>query len=640
MKLDRHKACFVFIFWLMWFSPGQHGLAAVAEDERWRPPSFHSYTSPHQYWKNDPQVQEIRKLHFSKAYQGPEYPAKAIYDLVIKAAQEGKKRVVIPPGIYHSDGKRGAHLKFEHLKNLAIHAKGVLLLCHSPSRALQFSHCQNVHLHDLAIDYSMDGLPFTQGTVKELQGNKAVVRLHKGYPRLEPGEVKTIRKVAAYHSGSLLLKEKVKTQYEAEFELLDQDTIAIQKISPGVKVGDYVTLVHRQVTPHGLYIEDGEGMRFQNLTLHAAPMFAILDVGSKASVFKGVKISPGPIPDGGEILRLKSGAQDGIHIKNMKGDTGVLIENCLIDSHSDDGIAITTPYAMLVDVKGNEAVVAFKNGKNHFKLGDRVRYTRSKDMAVQGELKVTAMERIRDRDEVTRLQGLKMDFNLSPFLRHQALKHPVFWRITLQGGGRLKAQDFLCLSTGNRGAVIRGNTIRNHRARAMMLKTGECLIENNTVFHSQMSGVTFSVEKYWMEGDYGNRITIRGNRFIDCGYAWENRQKASSGIINFVGMGERNTYAPAGQYRNIVIEDNLVHGAFHLPVVITSSDGVRVQGNTVRWSHFIESKSGVQVGVDQSLMIWTKNCRNVKIGGNQYQHSGGFYSGNETNATGISDDNE
>lgn len=594
----------------------------------WRATTMGSYTSPHHHRKTDPQIESVRKLHFSDAYKGPDYSVKRMAEFISKAHREGQTKVTIPPGIYHSYSKRGCHLKFKNLRNLEIYAKGVLLLCHSPSRALQFSQCNNVKLHGLVVDYSMDGLPFTQGSVIALRGKHAVVKLHKAYPRLGK-ELKTIRKVAAYHSGSLLLKERVKTQYEAKFELIDQDTVEIKNMVSGVGVGDYITMVCRQELPHGLYVDEGDEMQFYNVTLHSAPMFAILDVGSKASVYKGVKISPGPIPDGGDILRLKSGAQDGIHVKRMKGSKGVRIENCLIDSHSDDGIAITTPYAMIIESKGDSAVVAFKNGNSHLSVGDQLRYTRSKDMAVQGAFEVLDIERVSDQDDLKRLQQVKMSFPLSPFLRNQALKHPVFWRIRLRGTGSLGAQDFLCLSSGNQGAVIKGNTIRNHRARAMMLKTGDCIIENNTVFHSQMSGVTFSVEKYWMEGDYGDNITIRGNRFIDCGYAWENRNKATTGMINFVGMGDKEQFAPVGQYKNIVIEDNLIDGAYHLPFVITSSSGVSIQRNKIIRSHFVESKSGSKVGVVQSSMIWLKNCRDVTVKENQYLKPGKFYSGRE-----------
>ena len=450
----------------------------------------------------------VRKKQFSEVYNGTRFSASELYKIVQQAAVAGKSQVVIPPGIYFSDKARGCHVSFENLEHLKIIADDVLLLCDSANRALSFEDCKNVTLKGLAIDYTINGFPFTQGTLIEKQGRTGIIQLHKGYPRLSKG-MKEIRKIGGYNSGSLLLKELLPTHYAAKFKIIDDDTIEVENILTGLEIGDYVTMVQKQITSHGLTVGNGEKMVFENVTLHTAPMFSILDHGSKQSVYRGVRITPGPIPDGATVPRLKSGSQDGIHIKDTKGEKGVLIENCLINSHSDDAIAINTPYSLIVEAEKGYAVLAGKNAHMNLAKNDIVRYTRTKDMAILGELKVANIERITDEAECARLQKTKMGFTLSPFLRNAALKQAAFWKIRLKGNIAMSPTDFLSLASGNKGAIIRNNTIRNHRARAMMLKTSDVLIENNTVFHSQMSGITFSVEKYWLEGDYGSNITIR-----------------------------------------------------------------------------------------------------------------------------------
>ena len=154
-----------------------------------------------------------------------------------------------------------------------------------------------------------------------------------------------------------------------------------------------------------------------------------------------------------------------------------------------------------------------------------------------------------------------------------------------------------------------------------MLKTSDILIENNLIFHSQMSGITFEVEKDWMEADYGQNIIIRNNHFIDCGYAYDNPNTPAVGIVNFIGMGDENNYAPIGQYKDIIIEKNIMDGVYKTPFVLSSSENISIKHNTIRNSHFMKSLSGSKVGINQSAMIWLKNCSKVDVQDNTLENN-------------------
>lgn len=574
-------------------------------------------------WQDSPVFDPVRKMSMSRVYTGEQYAASEFMDQ-IQSAIGKKSKLKIRPGIY-TWGKFSAQpaLTLSDIDGLEIDASGAVLMGYRPTRAIQIENCSNLRLKGLLVDYVPEALPFTQGTLIELRGNDGVVKIHRGYKL--PAVNKAVRKVAVYHADSLLLKEYLPTQYDVKVQSLEGRKFLVKNLVRGSEVGDYISFVQGQDIAHGVAINNCENLLVEDLTLHSAPMFALLDVGSRESIYRRVRVTPGPKPDGALVPRLKSGAQDGIHLKDMKGEKGAIIEQCLLDSHSDDAIAINTPYSMLVDKDDEWIYIAVKHGKCNLSEGDEVHFTDHLNMEVKGSGLVEAIEKLNDSAKSKLLQDKKMSFNLSPFLRESALRRPVFYRLKMTNRSLLQTQNLLSLGSGNKGAIIRGNVIKNHRARALMLKTSDCLIEGNKIFHSQMSGISFSVEKYWMEGDYGSNIIVRDNVFLDCGFNFRSPTKATAGIINFVGMGDKKQYAPAGQYKNLIIENNSIEKPHKIPFVITSTNGVKIVNNTIESSHFNLAQDGYRVGIDQSKMISVIKCSNVTFNGNKVLKPGVYY---------------
>lgn len=584
---------------------------------------FVKYHSEKLSWQESSVFDPVRKMTMSRVYMGEQFDASKFMEQIQSAVGKTNK-LKIRPGIY-TWGKSSVKpaLTLSGIKGLEIDASGAVLMGYRPTRAIQIVNCSKLSLKGLVVDYIPEALPFTQGTLIELRGNDGVVEIHRGYKF--PDVNKVVRKVAVYHSDSLLLKEYLPTQYDAKVQSLEGRKFLVKNLVRGSEIGDYISFVQGQDIAHGVAINNCENLLVEDLTLHSAPMFALLDVGSRESIYRRVRLTPGPMPDGAEVPRLKSGAQDGIHLKDMKGEKGAIIEQCLIDSHSDDAIAINTAYSMLVDQDDEWIYIAVKNGKCNLSKGDEVRFTDHSNMEVKGRGLVEAIEKLNDSTKSKLLQDKKMSFNLSPFLSESALRRPVFYRLKMTNRSLLQTQNLLSLGSGNKGAIIRDNVIKNHRARALMLKTSDCLIEGNKIFHAQMSGVSFSVEKYWMEGDYGSNIIVRDNVFLDCGFNYRSPTKATAGLINFVGMGDKNQYAPVGQYKNILIENNYILKAHKIPFVFTSSKGVRVIENKVENSHFNHAQDGVKVGVDQSQMFSFINCEDLEIKSNKLVDTGIYF---------------
>ena len=63
------------------------------------------------------------------------------------------------------------------------------------------------------------------------------------------------------------------------------------------------------------------------------------------------------------------------------------------------------------------------------------------------------------------------------------------------------------------GAVIRNNVFGNHRGRGLLLKSTDCLVENNVFRNREGWAISFTQLQGWGEGPAAQRIMIRDNTF-------------------------------------------------------------------------------------------------------------------------------
>ena len=84
----------------------------------------------------------------------------------------GAKRIVVPPGQYRVAPRDRQHLLLRELKDIRIVADGVEMICTETTRAITISHCTNLTLRGLKIDY--DPLPYSQGRITAISADHEV----------------------------------------------------------------------------------------------------------------------------------------------------------------------------------------------------------------------------------------------------------------------------------------------------------------------------------------------------------------------------------------------------------------------------------------------------------------------------------
>ena len=144
---------------------------------------------------------------------------------------------------------------------------------------------------------------------------------------------------------------------------------------------------------------------------------------------------------------------------------------------------------------------------------------------------------------------------------------------------------------------VTGCRVERIPTRGFLITTRrKVLVENNEFHRTHLSGILVENDaKGWFESGYVRHMTIRGNRFIECGEP-------------VVYINPQNTVSNQAVHQNVRIEENefLLDGLS--AVSARSTDGLRITGNT------FHSKSALS----EVKTIKTVDCADVEITDNHH----------------------
>jgi len=241
----------------------------------------------------------------------------------------------------------------------------------------------------------------------------------------------------------------------------------------------------------------------------------------------------------GSGLPVSTGA-DGIHSKNAR--KGHLVENCDFSGMSDDNLNFSTTFQNLANINGSTAVIVGDN--SDYRPGDRAAIFDPETSSNLQYLKVVSAKPVKWRDrngvEVTFDQPLKIDRSLDSL----QLEKP--FSLLFGHKGDLPGLIYN-LEASHSGSVIRNNRFGNNRARGVLLRTADTLIEGNTFYNLRGPAILMASEGMWMECGNIDRVTIRNNTF--------DRVSRSPILFSTIHYSSKRT---AGEKwnRNLVISGN------------------------------------------------------------------------------------
>jgi hypothetical protein len=533
--------------------------------------------------------------------------ANAIRDLINAAIASRQTEVTIPAGTYRVNEV----LWLNRVNDFTVNAENVVMIMEVRTQAVSIANSRNLSIRGLTIDHQP--LPYTQATITSHAADWSSVdaRIHDGYPQ----DPRAASKIEAYDGRTGRLIPDVWTLYDVPVEKLSATTVRIRGTSGfngKVRVGDKVTLDCPQVLPHAVVIEKSEGCVFKNITLHTSTSFGFLENNSHGNRYDGIRIVPGPpLVPGGEP-RLKSANADGIHSKHAT--LGPVIENCEIIAPGDDGIAINGDYDVILGVAGEVISIASKR-ETEIQAGDVVR-SFSREGVLNFEASVLGI--VRETGNLAQLQATLAALGMrEPSLFRDFFRITLSKAVTAQPGSPVEAAN----RKGN-GFIVRNNTIGYKRARGILVKAEDGLIEGNTIEWNGMAGILLTPELYWMEAGFSRRVRIINNTLRYCGFNPSNAGTTQAGVITVSAEGARE-FAPAGGHLGIEISGNRIAESFGVQILATSISGLAIMDNVLVDTHREARTHGQSRGVNPRAAVSIINCDNVMVRNNVLERFGG-----------------
>jgi hypothetical protein len=247
------------------------------------------------------------------------------------------------------------------------------------------------------------------------------------------------------------------------------------------------------------------------------------------------------------------------------------MDSCDISRVDDDGCNMGTLYTKVLRQLDSRTIVVEDKG-TPFQVGDTIALWDWFLKQERSEARLVQFTREEDR-------SVRLTLDRDVQVLHQVGRPGLPERGAWKGGGRFEEFDGIDRIADFETAgkmIIRNCRFQNMRARCILVKTSDSVIENNTFYNTHMTAILAGPEFYWGEGPAVRNLIIRSNHFINI----------DGSSINLGCHHSTNSY----DNRNILIEGNTfekygakggvgISGKQGTAVLIRNADGVIVRNN-------------------------------------------------------------
>jgi hypothetical protein len=422
-----------------------------------------------------------------------------------------------------------------------------------------------------------------------------------------------------------------------------------------------------------VHIDGCSHSRFEGLTLRGGPGFGFFhgrpsggaeDSNIGNNTFSRLVLTYPDPPAGSTALPVLSSSADAFHIAGVT--VGPTIEHSVLEGHHDDGIALHGHYSLVVQSDDGTTQSDDRTARQsqHDSVQSDDRTTRqsqhdsvhSDDRTARHSPHVlshgSASIVVTDADfgvghalrlydtafhlaatarvtSVTRLPGYVPPHNVSHTMPSVLARAHSFLRLGLQlrtlPPHRPIDWDSIVFNTarGCAGFALRNNTIRNHRARGMLVKADHGVISDNHIENSTLGGIIITPELYWGEGDYVTNLTVTRNvvRNVCIG-------KQCYGGIALGAKGPGGGFVPGAPYghRDIRITNNSIENVSQLSLLVTSAQYINMSDNSVvsPYTYTPVATCGPPLPFPKGQVVWMSEAGDVTVAANCIRQPGGL----------------
>ena len=488
----------------------------------------------------------------------------------------GAKTVSVPKARYWLMPKPGAstYLELAGEKDVTIDFNGGELVGCVATGMFGLRGCTNVVLRNVSVDYAE--LPFTQAVIEKVDAERNWdVRVVPGYPCPDAAQLKggddAFWPIQAYDAKTREPKNFMRFRNEIAITRTGRDTY---RITGGQNrtgdIGDIavwsIREIGRPIAGSAVTASSCAGCTFEDVTVYSTPHgCGFAESSADGNIYRNCRLVRRPQETDlfrRVMPRLRSGNHDAFNSRcSYKGPT---LDSCTFQYHCDDCVNISGFYAFVTEQKGRKIRIAPYGGALRIAPGDTCQL-----MTFEGRcLPDATVVSIASAGSTTEAERKLFEtYNLWPGIAaavRQSFSLVLDRDVELPPGSVIISNRRM----GN-GFVIRNCTMGHNRARGLLIKASDGVMENNILDGVEGHGIQISPEYEWMEGGCSQNLEVRGNVFRNNG----------GGVLIAGNNGARKPL-PVDAHRNMVVVSNTVENC-HSGLTVIGCTGLDLRGNTI-----------------------------------------------------------
>lgn len=333
----------------------------------------------------------------------------------------------------------------------------------------------------------------------------------------------------------------------------------------------------------GIILESSSNIKLSDMNIYMSGAMALIGQNTKNVTMTRFNVR---LREGSG--RYITASADATHFVNCKGL--MKFEDCFFENMLDDATNIHGTYMLIDDFVADDCIaVQFghlqQEGFLFASKGDTLQIIDRESLLPTSKFVVKAVECINDDYYLIRSE--------------KPITKP-------QGSGQLAVENI----TNTTSVEMKGCTVRNNRARSILISTPKPVLIENNHFDSMMAGILIAGDaNSWFESGNVGEVIIRNNTFVNMGKGGE----APQSILQISPEIPKEERAKGYYHGKIVFEGNTIK-TFDSQVVYVMS----VSDLTIRNNKFIQTKDYKPI-YDNLSYIDVQNCKTVVVEGNSYE---------------------
>ena len=516
-------------------------------------------------------------------------------------------------------------LNLTAMNDVTVNGNGAQFVFTEFVNALAVSNCKEMTLKNFSVDY--DPLPYIQGTVSSsspsiLGDSTVTITVDPGY----------LADPAVLGTGTIYGNIHDRTTGAVAEGTDHTNTFSNAKVNDGkitVKTdfataslfgaGKVVTLYPRATG--AMLFTNHENVKLENVNLYSSPGFGISSNGGYGNMqLKNVNIKPGAKPTGATQERLKSTNADGMHFSEHV--VGPTLDECTVTHCGDDCINVQSFYYQVLEVVDENTIIAAPlYDRNTPVVGEKLEFCEKTSYDTIGTTTIAAIERYKDESYED--------------LKNQAWTGVYYWTENVNGyvykitldttiQGLKQFDHFTSLDRLNSGTTIKNSTFGWNRARGIVVKSPNTLIENNRIERCTNDGIMGLADLAWAEAHFVSGLVVKNNTLVNTNTSSNALSSPNVDSIGSIVVGVIPLKgASAGLMENygnksITIEGNTITDSRTCAIVVTNADGVTIRDNTVTDPFNQKNKGSTKnvYNVTLNAGIFIGKCKNITVTGN------------------------